>query len=274
MQCRSMLPREPEPQPSARVEDGTAGSISLPRSTAVIVAAGRGSRLGAPDKVLLPLAGQPMLAHVLQTVSRARCVDSVVLVIGEHTRVPAEVLVQAGDWPQPVTIVVGGERRQDSVAAGVEMVPPDADVIILHDAARPLADPDLFDRCAVAAAIAGAAIAAVPVADTLKRVESDRVIGTVSREAVWAAQTPQAFRRELLVEALRNPVARTATFTDEAGLFEALGLTVAVVPGSARNLKVTRAADVDLAEALLAQRCPGGDRPFRAAGAARAGAAQ
>lgn len=215
-----------------------------------------------------------MLAHVLEAVSRARCVDSIVLVIGEHTRVAAEALVQTGHWPQPVTIVVGGERRQDSVAAGVEMVAPGADVIILHDAARPLADPDLFDRCGVAAASAGAAIAAVPVADTLKRVESDRVVGTVPRDAVWAAQTPQAFRRELLVEALRSPVARSTTFTDEAGLFEALGLNVVVVPGSARNLKVTQPGDVDLAEALLAQRCSGGDRLFRPAGATRAGAAQ
>ncbi len=232
---------------------GPAEPVSVPRTSVVIVAAGRGQRLGAPDKVFLPLAGRPILAHVLDAVSQTRCVREIIVVIGEHTREAARNLAQTGGWQIPLDIVTGGERRQDSVAAGVAAVGTEAEVVLVHDGARPLVEPGLIDRCAAGALETGAAIAAVPISDTLKRVASDRVVDTVARENLWAAQTPQAFRRDLLIDGLKSPLARSRTFTDEAALFEALGLPVAVVQGSPRNVKITHPDDLHLAAALLAQ---------------------
>ncbi len=259
----------PQDDPSSPIPARGPGSraeepLSPPRTSVVIVAAGRGQRFGASDKVFRPLAGRPILAHVLDAVSQTRCAEGIVVVIGEHTREAAEQLSLFGDWPIPWSIVTGGERRQDSVAAGVAAVRAETEVVIIHDGARPLAQPNLFDRCAVAASEVGAAIAAVPVGDTLKRVESDRVVGTVARESLWSAQTPQAFRRNVLIDALTSPLARSHTFTDEAGLFEALGLPVAVVRGSSTNLKVTHPEDLRLAAALLSQEGLDAGRPVPA----------
>ena len=229
----------PEPRPAA----------------AIVVAAGRGQRLGLPDKVLLPLAGRPMLAHVLDALQSAEAIRAVILVVGEHTRAATELLLAGGSWPKVEAVVAGGDRRQDSVAAGVAAVPAWAEVVVVHDAARPLAPPALFDRCVAAAAATGAAIAAAPVADTLKRVSAGRVVTTVDRDGLWSAQTPQAFRRVLLLDALdlcRGP----ELFTDEAGLCETLGLPVAIVPSTAANLKVTHREDIAIAEALLGSAPP------------------
>jgi len=220
-----------------------------PRAAAVLVAAGRGERLGLPEKVLLPLAGQPMIAHALTALEQAVSINDVVLVVGTHTREAIAALVAAGPWRKIRAIVDGGPRRQDSVALGVAATPESAEVVVVHDAARPLSPAALFDRCVAAAAATGAAIAAIPVADTLKRVADDRITSTVSREGLWAAQTPQAFHRRLLLDAMARAGERTVT--DEAALCEALAIPVAVVPGSPRNLKITRPADLPLAEALL-----------------------
>lgn len=220
-----------------------------PRTAVVVVAAGRGERLGAPDKVVLPLAGQPMLAHVLDALAAAATVNEAVLVVADHTRAAVAALLADNRWPMTITVVAGGERRQDSVAAGLAAVSDAAEVVLVHDGARPLAPPALFDRCAAAARETGAAIAAVSVADSLKRVVAGRVAASVDRDGLWAAQTPQGFRRAHLPAA----IARCAgtTVTDEAGLCQALGIPVAVVPGSPTNLKVTHPEDVALAEALL-----------------------
>ena len=231
---------EPAPDP---VPDATA--------TAVIVAAGRGERVGAPDKVFLPLAGRPVLAHVLDTVERAASIRDVVVVVGAHTLDKANDVLRSGPWTKIRAVVVGGTRRQDSVTAGVAAVPAGAEVVVVHDAARPLAPPALFDRCVAAAIRAGAAIAAVPIADTVKRVAGGRVAGTVPRDGLWAAQTPQAFRRDVLLEAMSRADSGTAVFTDEAQLCEALGIPVEVVPGPPTNLKITHPGDIAVAEALL-----------------------
>lgn len=262
------------PRPELPRVDAAAPAVGAPvwpRAAAVIVAAGRGQRFGAADKVFLPLGGRPLLAHVLDAVA-ASAIAGVVLVVGEHTRGRTEALLAGGGWRLPVAVVAGGERRQDSVAAGVAAVPSEAEVVVVHDGARPLADGALFDRCAAAAALTGAAIAAVPVSDTLKRAAPAepgevaagapwRVAATVPRDGLWAAQTPQAFRRDRLVAALAHPAAQAGTFTDEAALFEALGWPVALVPGSATNLKVTHPDDLLVAEALLAARRAAGLAP-------------
>ena len=231
-----------------------------PRAAAVVVAGGRGARLADPAKALLPLAGRPMLAWSLDALA-ASAVGPVVVVAGEHTQPATAALAASGAWPRVAAVVVGGERRQDSVAAGLaalEAVAPDADVVLVHDAARPLATPGQFDACAAAAFATGAAVVAVPVADTLKRVAGGRVAATVDRGGLWAAQTPQGFRRDVLAR-LRPLVGGAATVTDEATLCEQAGLPVAIVPGSAANLKVTHPADVAVADALLRARLAGGE---------------
>jgi 2-C-methyl-D-erythritol 4-phosphate cytidylyltransferase/2-C-methyl-D-erythritol 2,4-cyclodiphosphate synthase len=228
---------------------------SLPppeRVAAVVVAAGRGQRLGAPEKVLLPLAGRPMLTWSLDALEHAETIGGVVVVAGSHTVDAVSRLVRDEGFAKVQAIVAGGERRQDSVGAGLAALPEEIQIVIIHDGARPLAEPELFDRCAAAAAESGAAIAATPVADTLKQVAEGAIAGTVDRAGLWAAQTPQAFR----LETLRRAIAASSgeTVTDEARLCEVAGLPVSVVPASPANLKVTHAEDISVADALLRAR--------------------
>ena len=231
------------------------GSFDMPDgrfAVGIIVAAGWGRRYGAEHKVLLPLRGRPVLAWVLDAFAHAATVASLVIVAGPHTRSEVERL--ARDSTFPVTVVVGGPRRQDSVASGVQAA-GHRPIVVVHDGARPLVEPVLIDETARCAARTGAAIAAAPVTDTLKRVDAAGIIReTIPRDALWAAQTPQAFRRERLLDLMASPGFLTATFTDEAALFEAAGEPVAVVPSPGANPKVTHPGDLALIEALLAAR--------------------
>ncbi|MBW3631947.1 MAG: 2-C-methyl-D-erythritol 4-phosphate cytidylyltransferase, partial [Chloroflexi bacterium] len=222
------------------------------RVAAVVVAAGRGERLGAPEKVLLPLAGRPMLAWSLLALEQAGAIGSVIVVAGSHTQEAIRRLIDDEGFGKVQAVVAGGERRQDSVAAGLAALKMGIEIVVIHDGARPLAEPDLFDRCAQSAAANGAAIAATPVADTLKRVDASLITGTVDRAGLWAAQTPQAFRLEALLRALVSNSGETVT--DEARLCEAAGVPVAVVPASPANLKVTHPEDIAVADALLRAR--------------------
>lgn len=195
-----------------------------------------------------------MLAYVLDAIEQAETIRETVLVAGEHTVRDAEALLVGSVWTKPIRLAIGGDERQVSVANGVLATDAESWVVAIHDGARPLVEASLFDRCARAAAEHGAAIAATPVGDTIKRVEGRRITGTVPRDDLWAAQTPQAFRRELIAAALDSDVARSHSFTDEAGLFEALGLPVKVVTGDRANLKITHAGDLAIAEALICSR--------------------
>jgi len=224
---------------------------SAPSAAAIIVAAGRGSRIGEPDKILLGLGGRPLLAFSIDAVEAARSITEIVLVAGIHTKERIEHLVAVSGWRKIHHVTLGGERRQDSVEAGLRLVRTEIDVVVIHDGARPFAPPALFDACASEAARAGAAIAAAPVADTLKRAVGRHVGETISREGVWAAQTPQAVRADLLRDAFAFAHAQNLDVTDEASILEAQGIPVAIVPSTARNLKVTTLDDLELAEALV-----------------------
>jgi 2-C-methyl-D-erythritol 4-phosphate cytidylyltransferase len=152
--------------------------------------------------------------------------------------------------------VHGGERRSHSVRAALGAARPDADVVLVHDAARPLVTPAIVEDClgALAAGDCDAAIAAAPVADTIKEADGTRVRRTLDRSTLWAVQTPQAFRREVLERALAQGDAALAAATDDASLVEALGATVRLVPAPAANLKVTTPVDLRVAELLLGER--------------------
>lgn len=225
-----------------------------PTVTAIVVAAGRGERFGFAAKCMAMLAARPLLAYSLDAIEAAMMVTDTVIVVSEHTRDAVRQMVDAADWRKPIQIVTGGAERQHSVALGLAATTRKGDVVVIHDAARPLADSGLFDQCVEVASEFGAAITATPVVDTIKRVHSRKILETVPRDDLWSAQTPQAFDRARLVEALASDTARERSFTDEAGLFEALGWEVRIVTGSAANLKITVAADLAIAEALLALR--------------------
>jgi 2-C-methyl-D-erythritol 4-phosphate cytidylyltransferase len=213
----------------------------------VVPAAGRGERLGAgAPKALRTLAGRTLLDHAVERLRRAARVDLVVVAVpaGEAERLAAEL---------SVTAVTGGADRQQSVAAALAALPAEVDVVLVHDAARPLVPPALVDAV-VDAVLAGApaVVPGLPVPDTIKRVAVDgRVLETPPRESLRSIQTPQGFRREVLERAHREAPAGTAA-TDDAGLVELLGVPVLVIPGAEDAFKVTRPADLGRAEALLA----------------------
>jgi 2-C-methyl-D-erythritol 4-phosphate cytidylyltransferase len=214
---------------------------------AIIAAAGRGRRFGEGDKLFAPLAGRPLIAHTLMAFEVCRAVDRVVLVLAEENLERGRGLVASAGFDK-VAVCPGGPRRQDSVRLGLEVL-PECRWVVVHDGARPLVTAALIEAGLAAAAETGAAIAAVPLADTLKEAAEDGLITrTLDRRNLWAAQTPQVFDCELLREAHRRAQGEA---TDDAALVEALGRRVKVFPGSPRNLKVTTAADLALAQALL-----------------------
>lgn len=208
----------------------------MARTSAVVVAGGRGDRFGAP-KQFSSVAGARLVDHAVA--SAAAVCNEVVVVLPAGT---------AWDGASVHAAVTGGATRSDSVRAGLAAIADDADIVVVHDAARPLATPELFEL--VIDAVRAGADGAVPgleVADTLKRVEGDRIVDTVEREHLVAVQTPQAFR----AATLRAAHAGGGDATDDAALVEAAGGKVVVVAGDPRNLKVTTVADLTLAASLL-----------------------
>jgi 2-C-methyl-D-erythritol 4-phosphate cytidylyltransferase len=222
---------------------------------AIIVAAGRGTRMGGVDKCALPLAGDPILLHSVRAF--AAFVGRLVVVVASDRRAAWEEIILSGGWPAVDAIVSGGETRTESVRAGLDALGLDSadSITVIHDGARPLITEDMIHRCVAAAYESGAAICAVPVTDTIKRVRDGVIVETPERASLWSAQTPQAFRSQLLQAAfVWARETKQEPFTDEAGLIEAYGHPVHIVRGDVANLKVTNREDLIVAEALLAAR--------------------
>ena len=212
----------------------------------MLAAAGRSTRMGF-DKLLADLGDRPVLAWSAAVLAASGSVDRLVVIaaaerLAELRDVLALYVPSAFAWD----VVPGGERRRDSVEAGVRAL-DDCAWVVVHDGARPFLTPDLVMR-GLAAAGAGAAIAALPVRDTIKRVEGDLVVETPPRASLWAVQTPQVFRRALL---LRGLAATPDDVTDEAMLMERIGVAVRVFEGLDTNFKITTPHDLDVARALL-----------------------
>lgn len=223
-------------------------------TAAVIVAGGSGQRFGSAGKAFAPVCGMPMAWWSLAAAAEATTIDEILLVCGEHSLAAARALLERFDSSKPVRISLGGPRRQDSALAGLSSTSDDVEIVAIHDAARPLIIGELFDRAVEAARLEGAAIVAVPVSDTIKRVAGEIVLETLPRDELVAVQTPQAFRKALLLEAFSAAESAGTTVTDEASLIESYGHPVRVVPGRNDNIKVTYPADLILAQALLAAR--------------------
>ncbi len=220
-------------------------------AVAILVAAGRGERMGADrPKAFLDLAGQPLLLRAARAFDDAPCVQLVVAVVPEGEVASARALL--GSLSTSFAVVSGGRRRQDSVLEGLKQVPDDFEgVVLVHDAARPLVDVRLIEDVALAAEEEGAALPVLPVVDTVKRLHEGRVVETLDREELGAAQTPQGFRFGLLVSAYEAAFRDQVTVTDEAMAVERLGAPVRVVPGSPLNRKITTPEDLAWAEGLV-----------------------
>ncbi|MBJ6633206.1 2-C-methyl-D-erythritol 4-phosphate cytidylyltransferase [Streptomyces sp. I5] len=232
------------------------------RTAAVIPAAGRGVRLGpGAPKALRALGGTPMLVHAVRAMADSRAVSLVVVVAPPDGAGEVKSLLDAHALPErtDVLVVPGGDSRQESVKRGLDALPEGYDIVLVHDAARPLVPVDTVD--AVVEAVrdgAAAVVPALPLADTVKQVEPaaapgepEAVVATPDRSRLRAVQTPQGFERATLVRAHETV---TDEVTDDAGMVEQLGLTVVTVPGHEEAFKVTRPLDLVLAEAVLARR--------------------
>lgn len=220
-------------------------------AAAIIVAAGSGQRFGHAGKSFVSISGRPMAWWSLSAAMNSSAVDELVLVCAQHSWDAAETVLSQLPARKPVRRVLGGERRQDSTLAGLQAVSPSVEIVAIHDAARPLVATALFDAVIDAARQHGAAIAAIPIADTIKRVADRRVIETIPRDDLFAVQTPQAFEKRLLLDAFARSARQGSTVTDEASLIEQCGNAVHIVPGDPSNMKVTYPADRAIAEALL-----------------------
>ena len=223
------------------------------KTGAIVPAAGRGERAGLGfNKVLASLCGEPVIAHTLRALQSCPDVDAVVLVAQSADADDLRKIVSDGSFEKVAAIVPGGHRRQDSVALGLAALDPDIDIVLIHDAARPLVTPELLSESVRVCRATGSAIAAMPASDTIKRADDAQgVVKTLQRRGLWIIQTPQTFRRDLVQRAydLGGP---GPAVPDDAYLVELLGEPVRLIEGSRFNLKITVAEDLVVAEALLA----------------------
>jgi len=221
-------------------------------TTCIIVAAGSGERMGGVEKAFQLLLGDEMAAYSLRAMEASQDVDHIVLVVASDSVEKAKALVSEMGLCKVSAVRAGGATRRESVLAGLQAVPGDSHLTLVHDGARPCVTTELIARCVAAAREHGAAVPAVPVQDTIKEAGEDRrVVATPDRSRLYAAQTPQAFRTELLKRA--HAEAPADLLLDDASLVEALGEPVHLFEGDVGNIKVTTPPDVAVVEAILRQ---------------------
>jgi len=222
----------------------------------LIPAAGMGRRMGSDrNKLLLTLLGKPLIFWTLQAAAASRQINWIGIICQLEDLPDLKAIVEEMNFPKPVQFVQGGGTRQESVYNGLQALPNNARHVLIHDGARCLATPDLFDRCAEALQKCRGLIAAIPVKDTIKVVDdTDLIKDTPDRRKLWAAQTPQGFDVELLKQCHEEGLKSGWEVTDDAALFEKCRLSVRIVPGEETNLKVTTPVDLAIAEFILRQR--------------------
>ena len=223
----------------------------LPRKRcgAVIVAAGTASRMGGIDKVMAPLNGEPMIVRTVRTFQQSDVIDEIVVVTRED--LIREIMELCTDFPKVKAVVAGGRSRQESVQAGVHALSEKMELVAVHDGARPLVTWDVIDRVVRGANTYGAAVPGVAVKDTIKQIKGGIVSGTPERDKLRAIQTPQVFDFDLLCAALKKAQQEGTVVTDDSLAVENLGMSVKIVTGDERNMKVTTPMDLKLAQMLL-----------------------
>lgn len=221
------------------------------RVGAVIVAAGSSRRMGAIDKIFARINGEPLLAKTIAAFHNCRSIDEIVIVLSKKNIELGHKLIKERNWPKVIAICPGGLRRQDSVKEGLRRL-TDCEWVVIHDGARPCIGTDIIERGLVTAQDYGAAVAGVPVKDTIKIVSRRGIIQqTPTRECLWAAQTPQVFRYSLIAEAYKQA---SEDVSDDAALVEKLGHKVEIYLGSYHNIKITTPEDLVVAEVFLQNR--------------------
>lgn len=220
--------------------------------TAIIVAAGSSKRVGF-DKLFSKLGDRSVLEHALAAFEEAESVGEIIVVCRDPTLVQDAINRAGGRKIRAV--VRGGERRQDSVQAGLKELAENSEFVAVHDAARPLITPREIERVFSAARKHGAAVLAAPITDTLKFADANQVVsGSIDRQNVFAMQTPQIFRRASLLEAYERVIRNSLIVTDEVSAIEHAGGSIVIVPAQDHNLKITYAGDLPIAESILKQR--------------------
>ena len=228
------------------------GATAL-KAGAVVVAAGESRRMQGIDKIFHPLKGVPLVWHSISMLLAHPSIDDIVLVTSKSNINRAAEIIDSRGAQVNVKLCEGGDRRQDSVLRGLERLNA-CEFVVIHDGARPFISEDMLDRGISMASASGAAIAAVPVKDTIKASNSDGIVTqTIPRDGLWAVQTPQIFRTSLLREAHRRVF---ETVTDDATMVEATGHPVQIFLGSYNNIKVTTPEDLTIANAII-DRCSG-----------------
>lgn len=224
-------------------------------TAAIIVAAGRGTRMGpGVDKIFLEVAGRPVVAHTWQRFVDAACIKRVVLVVRDGMQSSFEELAQRFNFSKSFKLVPGGAERQDSVMNGLSALPDDTELVAIQDGARPCTSVELIEATLTAARETGAAVAAQPVTDTIKESTDGRVINrTVDRNKLWSVQTPQTFRVEVIRRALEEVRRRGMHVTDDTAACELIHQPVRLVASMTPNPKVTTLADLPFIESLLRQ---------------------
>lgn len=208
---------------------------------------------GATPKQFLSLEGVPIFVHTVRKFIASDAIDEVILALRPEDMERAQRDVDRERFSKPVRLVAGGSTRQETVARALAEVPPTAPVVVVHDAVRPFVELEMIQRIVDAARRSGAAIFGIPSVDTVKQVERQMILGTIPRERIVLAQTPQAFRAGILREAFARAATDNYTGTDESSLAERLGHNVTVLMGSDRNIKITKPSDLPLARLYIAQ---------------------
>lgn len=224
-------------------------ALPLRSCGAVIVAAGTASRMGGIDKVMAPIGGEPMIVRTVRTFQNCDCIREIVVVTREDLLVPIRDLCH--DFDKVRAVIVGGSSRQESVKRGLGVLSDKIKLAAVQDGARPLITEEVIDRTVRAAHTYGAAAPSVAVKDTIKVVHGGIVSSTPDRSSLQAVQTPQVFDRDLLVAALADAEKKGAAVTDDCSAVELMGMSVRMVEGDERNIKVTTPLDLKIAEILL-----------------------
>ncbi len=225
----------------------------MPTTAAILVAAGRGTRMGVKaDKLFLEIAGRPVVAHTWQRLEEAQCIDEIVLVVRDGHQPAFAALAARYGYRKPHRLVGGGPERQDSVWNGLAALSNDTEIVAIHDAARPCTSESLIAATVQAARESGAAVAAQPLTDTIKEsADGKLILRTLDRSRLWSVQTPQTFRVEVIRRALAEVRTRGLLVTDDTAACELIDQPVRLVAGTAPNPKLTVPSDLPYLEALL-----------------------
>ena len=224
-----------------------------PICTAVIVAAGKGKRMGTEiSKQFLPLGGKEILAHTVQKFEKAKNIRDIILVTGADSLQDVQEMAQEYGWEKIVSIVAGGKERHDSVWNGLQQVAADTEIILIHDGVRPFVTEDILNISIETALEMGGCVAGVPAKDTIKVCDGENIaIATPDRSTLCQIQTPQTFRKERIVKAYEQAKEDGFVGTDDASFAEHCGYPVKVIMGSYRNIKITTKEDLIIGEAFL-----------------------